>query len=105
MLSEYALASLIYYAMKEGACSEQSARMTAMENSTKNAGWHFFIHVQEKKNAISRSTTLLIFSCKFAHMPARTCYSALQEKSSCMAKHRLKVRELFLGQLSDLFLW
>lgn len=35
---EYSLASLIYYAMKENACSEQSARMTAMESSSKNAG-------------------------------------------------------------------
>merc|ERR1719239_508153 len=28
---EFSLASLIYYAMKEGACSEQSSRMTAMD--------------------------------------------------------------------------
>merc|ERR1712186_93453 len=35
---EYSLASMIYYAMKEGAASEQSARMTAMDNSSKNAG-------------------------------------------------------------------
>ena len=35
---EFSTASLFYYAMKEGATSEQSARMTAMENSTKNAG-------------------------------------------------------------------
>merc|ERR1712142_483510 len=35
---EYSLASLIYYALKEGACSEQSSRMTAMDNSSKNAG-------------------------------------------------------------------
>jgi len=35
---EYSLASLLYYAMKEGACSEQSARMTAMDNASKNAG-------------------------------------------------------------------
>lgn len=35
---EYSLASLIYYTTKEGACSEQSARMTAMDNSSKNAG-------------------------------------------------------------------
>lgn len=35
---EYSLASLVYYAMKEGATSEQSSRMTAMDNSTKNAG-------------------------------------------------------------------
>lgn len=35
---EFSMASLLYYAMKEGACSEQSSRMTAMDNSTKNAG-------------------------------------------------------------------
>lgn len=35
---EYSLAALIFYAMKENACSEQSARMTAMDNATKNAG-------------------------------------------------------------------
>jgi F-type H+-transporting ATPase subunit gamma len=35
---EYSLASLIYYCMKEGATSEQSSRMTAMDNSSKNAG-------------------------------------------------------------------
>ena len=29
---------MIYYALKEGACSEQSSRMTAMDNSSKNAG-------------------------------------------------------------------
>ncbi|CAD5112587.1 DgyrCDS1800 [Dimorphilus gyrociliatus] len=36
--NEFSLASLIYYAMKEGACSEQSARMTAMDSASKNAG-------------------------------------------------------------------
>lgn len=35
---EYSLAAQIYYAMKEGATSEQSSRMSAMDNSTKNAG-------------------------------------------------------------------
>jgi len=35
---EYSLGSLLYYALKEGACSEQSARMTAMESASKNAG-------------------------------------------------------------------
>lgn len=35
---EYSLASLIFYAMKESACSEQSSRMTAMDNASKNAG-------------------------------------------------------------------
>uniref|UniRef100_A0A915AUX7 F-ATPase gamma subunit n=1 Tax=Parascaris univalens TaxID=6257 RepID=A0A915AUX7_PARUN len=36
--SEYSLAQLIYYAMKESATSEQSSRMTAMEGASKNAG-------------------------------------------------------------------
>ena len=35
---EYSLASLIYYTMKENATSEQSSRMTAMDNASKNAG-------------------------------------------------------------------
>lgn len=35
---EFSLASLVFYALKEGATSEQSARMTAMDNSSKNAG-------------------------------------------------------------------
>jgi len=35
---EYSLAQLIFYALKEGATSEQSSRMTAMDNSSKNAG-------------------------------------------------------------------
>ena len=35
---EYSLSSLIYYCLKEGACSEQSARMSAMDSASKNAG-------------------------------------------------------------------
>lgn len=35
---EYNLASVLYYALKENATSEQSSRMTAMDNATKNAG-------------------------------------------------------------------
>jgi len=35
---EYSLASLLFYAMKECACAEQSSRMTAMEGASKNAG-------------------------------------------------------------------
>ncbi|XP_068224538.1 ATP synthase subunit gamma, mitochondrial isoform X2 [Palaemon carinicauda] len=35
---EYSLASLLFYTMKEGACAEQSSRMTAMDNASKNAG-------------------------------------------------------------------
>merc|ERR1711962_569881 len=36
--NEFALASLIMFAMKEGSCSEQSSRMTAMDAASKNAG-------------------------------------------------------------------
>lgn len=35
---EYSLTSLLYYGMKECACSEQSSRMTAMDSASKNAG-------------------------------------------------------------------
>jgi len=35
---EYSLTSLLYYALKESACSEQSSRMTAMDGASKNAG-------------------------------------------------------------------
>lgn len=35
---EYNLASVLYYTLKENATSEQSSRMTAMDNATKNAG-------------------------------------------------------------------
>jgi len=36
--SEFQLASILYFCMMEGNCSEQSSRMTAMDNATKNAG-------------------------------------------------------------------
>ncbi|KAI8430482.1 hypothetical protein MSG28_000742 [Choristoneura fumiferana] len=36
--AEWTLAALLYYALKESAASEQSARMSAMDNATKNAG-------------------------------------------------------------------
>ena len=35
---EFNLASVLYYAMKENGASEQSSRMTAMDNATKNTG-------------------------------------------------------------------
>lgn len=34
----YALASVLFYAIKEGACLEQSSRMSGMDNASKNAG-------------------------------------------------------------------
>jgi len=36
--NEFAMANLIFYALREGCASELSARMTAMEGATKNAG-------------------------------------------------------------------
>jgi len=35
---EFSLAAQLFYTMKENACSEQSSRMTAMDNASKNAG-------------------------------------------------------------------
>jgi len=35
---EFSLANLVFYGMKESACSEQSARMSSMDAATKNAG-------------------------------------------------------------------
>lgn len=35
---EYQLASLIFYGLKENGTSEQSSRMSAMDNASKNAG-------------------------------------------------------------------
>ena len=35
---EFQLASLVYYGLKENITSEQSARMSAMDNASKNAG-------------------------------------------------------------------
>nr|AOR07085.1 mitochondrial F-type ATP synthase subunit gamma [Enchytraeus cf. crypticus SL-2017] len=35
---EFSLVSLFYFALKESACSEQSQRMSSMDNATKNAG-------------------------------------------------------------------
>ncbi len=37
-LAEFQLAATLYNAMLENNCSEHASRMTAMENSTKNAG-------------------------------------------------------------------
>jgi len=36
--NEFSLAATLFYTLKEGACSEQSSRMTAMDNASKNAG-------------------------------------------------------------------
>lgn len=35
---EFSLTNLLYFGMKESACSEQSSRMTAMDSASKNAG-------------------------------------------------------------------
>jgi len=36
--NEFTLNNLVYFGLKESACSEQSSRMTAMDGATKNAG-------------------------------------------------------------------
>lgn len=43
--NEFILASKVYYALKEAACSEQSARMTAMDAASKNAGKNLMIKI------------------------------------------------------------
>ena len=59
---EYSLASMIYYCMKEGATSEQSSRMTAMDNSSKNAGMnnehYYLIMVMSMMHSFTN-----VFSC------------------------------------------
>lgn len=40
---EFTVAALIFYTMKQSACSEQSSRMTAMDNASKNAGNCIFL--------------------------------------------------------------
>lgn len=39
---EFALVNIVYYGMKESTTSEQSARMTAMDNASKNACESFY---------------------------------------------------------------
>lgn len=41
--SEFSLVSLVYFAMKESATTEQSSRMTAMDSASKNAGEYNFV--------------------------------------------------------------
>ena len=43
--NEFALASQIYFALREGQVSELSARMTAMDGASKNAGKNWFVTV------------------------------------------------------------
>lgn len=41
---EISLANLLFFSLKEGACSEQSSRMTAMDAASKNAGREGYRH-------------------------------------------------------------
>ena len=60
-LSEYLLCSSLYHSFMEGAASEQSARMAAMENATKNAGEMVgALTLQYNRARQSRITTELI---------------------------------------------
>lgn len=60
-LMEYNIASSLYYGVMHGATSEQSTRMTAMENATKNAGEMVQkLTMQYNRARQSRITTELI---------------------------------------------
>jgi hypothetical protein len=68
---EYSLASLLFYAFKEGACSEQSARMTAMDGASKNAGlFHLFFNryamVNFFDNCPGKLNCFQLFELKFS---------------------------------------
>ena len=60
-LGEYLLCSQLYQGLMESAASEQSARMAAMENATKNAGEMVdALTLQYNRARQSRITTELI---------------------------------------------
>jgi len=60
-LYEYLLTSEVYYSFLDGACAEQSARMAAMENATKNAGEMIdALRLQYNRARQTRITTELI---------------------------------------------
>ena len=60
-LYEYMLASQVFYAFMDGACSERSARMAAMENASQNAGEMIeALTLQYNRARQSRITTELI---------------------------------------------
>jgi len=60
-LGEYVLCSQLFQALMEGSASEQSARMAAMENATKNAGEMVDkLTLQYNRARQSRITTELI---------------------------------------------
>merc|ERR1712228_65468 len=60
-LYEYMLTSQIFYAFMDGAAAEQSSRMTAMENASKNAGEMIdSLTLQYNRARQSRITTELI---------------------------------------------
>lgn len=58
---EFSLVNIIYYGLKESTTSEQSARMTAMDNASKNAcEFYLFFFFQ----------TIMFFSlCQFLLLP------------------------------------
>ena len=71
---------MIYYALKEGACSEQSSRMTAMDNSSKNAG-----------------NLIFEFTSPIATATEKRKFSLLEEKK--IGKKKKKLREIDLPYL------
>jgi F-type H+-transporting ATPase subunit gamma len=62
--NEFTMTSLIYYALKEAAASEQSSRMTAMDSASKNAGEMIdkltLLYNRTRQAAITRELTEII---------------------------------------------
>uniref|UniRef100_A0A8D1SEX0 F-ATPase gamma subunit n=1 Tax=Sus scrofa TaxID=9823 RepID=A0A8D1SEX0_PIG len=56
---EYSLANIIYYSLKESTTSEQSARMTAMDNASKNACKHT---ARSERKPLARSSMKTLMS-------------------------------------------
>lgn len=64
---EYSLASLLFFTLKEGACSEQSSRMTAMDSASKNAGEFGSIDVPFPELIFSDFSPVLLMVDIFIH--------------------------------------
>lgn len=60
---EYSLVSLVYYGMMENATSEQSSRMTSMDNSSKNAG-----EMIEKLTMTFNRTRQAVITCELTEI-------------------------------------
>lgn len=72
---EYSLASLMFYTLKEGACSEQSSRMTAMDAASKNAGQYlFFVLLQHLRMRVGIQHLNWFWRCLFLQKEDFKCF-------------------------------